>query len=199
MARRCLRRSPRQRPIATRADGDARACGAVRIREADVSESSATRDPGHSRFGARGHARSPCRRDCDSSRFDSRGNPARGIARIASGRHCDGAYRLRDTSAPSAPALRLRSGCPSRRGRVVVSPLSLSARGRCSETRSGGAIYRHGDDRPEEGARRAEARGSEEESGWRSTVGWGVRWGEVGSAVCGRRSSGADYILELFA
>lgn len=26
----------------------------------------------------------------------------------------------------------------------------------------------------------------------------GVKWGEVGPAVCDRRSSGVDYILELF-
>lgn len=27
----------------------------------------------------------------------------------------------------------------------------------------------------------------------------GVKWGEVGPAVCDRRSSGVDYTLELFA
>lgn len=62
---------------------------------------------------------------------------------------------------------------------------------------------RHSDDRLEEGVRREaeNERGREEEQ---SEVGGGapsegVKWGEVGSAVCDRCWSGVDYILELFA
>jgi len=103
------------------------------------------------------------------------------------GRHCGGAYRLRDIctfcarSLPSLPLARAEGTARDERS-------DLSAR--------------HGDSRAEEGGRERENERRREEE--RSEVGGGapsegVKWGKVGSAVCGRRSSGVDYTLELFA